>query len=525
MKSLQHYIEVYREIAENLNITGQSSELLIQMLANASYISEVENINYAQEASLERAGLINSKIHHCMNEMYSVFRGQCPRVVLRFRPSKFLNLNVYDPLIVSDNFKVYYLGWYKSGAASKLISSAGEQDPGNLGHYNHTVNNTTGDNSETSSLLSGFQSGPISISPAISEDDTIYILCLLSKEMHHQKWRTDSKNTYYVEADESDLSNDLMVKLNKLDHEVTRTFSEHILDSKIFDLTIPGFGSRLYVADVLRSGKFKKDGVQTNINVEVEASWFKYSRLSEYNQHELRKISIKGGSLVGMEQEFMTSRKIPVESEIAPGIITIPETDRDHLQSIHYKANRDRYVNSIIRSNSDIGTILEEMYPEKIVTGGTTYLFSKKDSSVLEIYYVPRSTMNLLTDEEIDIYKRTRRSYFITEHIKVTEGQLSKALFNIDVELYSPGVIEDQVQEILSRYQNKFGLNLGELRDEIITLISKISNVKRVKDLGIIYISGSDEVISEEDVYRNRETTYFNINFTLTSSIHTKNTL
>ena len=75
MRTLQDYISIYREVAQNLGIGGDSVEVLVQLLANASYINEVENISYVQEASLERATLENSKIQHCMNNMYSVFRG------------------------------------------------------------------------------------------------------------------------------------------------------------------------------------------------------------------------------------------------------------------------------------------------------------------------------------------------------------------------------------------------------------------------------------------------------------------
>ena len=75
MKSLQDYIDIYREIANNLQLTGDSVELLVQMMANATYISEVEQVSFANEASLERATLMNSKIQHCVNLMYSVFRG------------------------------------------------------------------------------------------------------------------------------------------------------------------------------------------------------------------------------------------------------------------------------------------------------------------------------------------------------------------------------------------------------------------------------------------------------------------
>jgi hypothetical protein len=42
MKSKQNYIDIYRGITDGLNITGEGAELLIQLLAEATYISEVE---------------------------------------------------------------------------------------------------------------------------------------------------------------------------------------------------------------------------------------------------------------------------------------------------------------------------------------------------------------------------------------------------------------------------------------------------------------------------------------------------
>ena len=43
MKSLSDYKNIYREIASKLNLQGDSVELLVQLLSNASYIEEVEN--------------------------------------------------------------------------------------------------------------------------------------------------------------------------------------------------------------------------------------------------------------------------------------------------------------------------------------------------------------------------------------------------------------------------------------------------------------------------------------------------
>ena len=92
MRSLQDYINIYATIASNSNLQGDSVDMLVQMLAHASYISEVENVSYVQESSLEKAKLVNSKIQRCMDEMYSVFRGRNPRVILNIRPKTYFTL-------------------------------------------------------------------------------------------------------------------------------------------------------------------------------------------------------------------------------------------------------------------------------------------------------------------------------------------------------------------------------------------------------------------------------------------------
>ena len=123
MKSLQDYIDRYSDVANNLGYSGDSVDILIQLLAHASYISEVENISYVQEASLDKATLINSKIQHCVDNMYSVFRGTCPRVMMKIKPSKYITLNPYDLMVTSNNFNIYYLGYYKVTAPGEKESA------------------------------------------------------------------------------------------------------------------------------------------------------------------------------------------------------------------------------------------------------------------------------------------------------------------------------------------------------------------------------------------------------------------
>ena len=125
MRSLQNYVDIYRTIANNNNLVGDSVEMLVQLLAQASYISEVESVSYVQEASLEKAKLMNSKIQRCMDEMYSAFRGTCPRVILNIRPKAPFTFNMFDEIIKSNTFKVYYLGIYSDEEAAKFEATSG----------------------------------------------------------------------------------------------------------------------------------------------------------------------------------------------------------------------------------------------------------------------------------------------------------------------------------------------------------------------------------------------------------------
>ena len=323
MNSKQDYIDIYRKIATGLDIYGDSAELLIQLLAESTYISEVEHVVYMQEASLEKSTLLNSKIQHCMNDMYSVFRGSCPRVILRFTPTKYFDLKPFDELIVGNGFKVYYLGFWDPNGESE--SQAG---------------------TESVALMEGFCYGPKVIPPSLSGEDVYTLIGLIAKETSHGVWSTDESNTYWVENLDEDLSTDLWVKIQGTEWPITRNFSQHITDAHVFDLTLPSFGSRLYVADILRSGAYKRDTITTQANISVEATWYVYSLLDSYNQAELKKLTIKGTIPQTFNSPFQGF------SEVSPGLILVPESSRDTVSTIHYKANRDRYVVLYLRRHT-----------------------------------------------------------------------------------------------------------------------------------------------------------------------------
>lgn len=524
MRSLQDYRDIYSEIARKNNITGDSVELLVQLLANASYISEVENISYVSEASLEKCTLVNSKIQHCMNQMYSVFRGRCPRVILRFKATKYLEFNVYDPIVVSNDFTVYYLGYLADQTEEEIVSDDDEGDS-----REESVVGT-----RSLPLEDGFIYGPRKIRPSdMDSSDTYTIIGFIAQTKIEKEWTIDKSNTYYVETQEENLSSDMWVKLvsgedNEEYLDTTRIFSEHILEHRVFDLTTTSFSSRLYIADLFMPSVIDRndeslDPTSTNVSQSLKAGYYKFSRVSDYKPAELKKINLSGTEVVSFgDYDFRGY------FEIAPGVIIVPEVDHEGIETIHYKANRDRYVGSIIRSNSDVGTVLEETFPSKVMSGGTNYVFSPGiEESAVDLYYVPVDLLNLLTDAEIEEFVQTKKAYYIVDTIRVKEGSQYTAYFNIDVELYKPYDINSEISEVLKNYEKRFGIDLENKKDEIQTLISKVSNIKQVKGIEISYLRPNSvtpidpsELLGEDGSIM--PDIYFKIEYNINSIIQTR---
>lgn len=520
MRTIQDYRNIYRSIANGLKITGDSVELLVQLLANASYIDEVENINYALEGSLEKCSLINSKIQHCEDNMYSVFRGRCPRVLLRFKPTKYFTFNPFDRIISSNSFSVYYLGYYGTG------------------------NNQEG-STDILPVEEGFVYGPCTVYPAIGTETTI-IIGLIAPDTIERTWATTAENTYYVDCPEKDLSNDMYVYMGANEEtpeylSVTRTFSEHILQHKVFDLTTTDFGSRLYIADVLRSMEDSDitadDENTTDANIILNAKYFRYSKLSSYNTNELKKMNISGTQMFTFVSEDLEDKMFLENrgySEISPGVVVINEVSRDDVNTIHYKANRDRFVSTILRTNSDVGTILEETYPEKVMSGGTNFIFgpSGETGSMVTLYYVPNNITNTLTEAEKADFVENKKAYYVTDVINIEAGIQYTAILSIDLELYQPQNVEDDVKSILATFEKKFNIDLEDSKDNIRTLISKISNVKQVRELEISYLSQNGRNVDKSVLYVDenidpetrviKPNIYFKIEYNINSIVQTK---
>lgn len=484
-KSLSDYKDIYRNIASNLNLQGESVDLLVSLLANASYIEEVENITYARESQLSTAMFINSKIVHCINQMYSVYRGTCPRVLMRFKADRIQDFNLFDEISVSNNFKVYYLGYYDEMKVS---------DKG----------------TESVSVEEGFIYSPLSINlDNVASEKTFTIIGLLAKEVVDMEWTINASNPYYVNCNTySGLSNDMYVKIEGESGyaPVTRHFSDHVEYGRIFDLTLPDYGSRLYFAGALKESASTK----------LSARYFKYSTISEYNESELKKMKLKGAELISFSEdpEWLKNRNYDINSEISTGLLLLEGKNKDTVISTHYKANKERYLGSVIRSNSDLGALLEELYPEKVKS--TYYEFNKIDS-IYTIYYIPKGD-STLTFGEKNAFIENRRGYFVTNSIKISEGKSFEAQFSIKVKLRdSSTTVKEEIDNILNDYSKEFNVNLLECLNRIRTDISKIPNVLEVESISITY-QQNGEVVPEGEANKELFKTYFTIRSIISTS-------
>ena len=557
MRNLQDYINKYYTIAQNLGYTGDSIEVLVQLLANASYISEVENVAYLQESSLEKSSLINSKIQHCMDNMYSVFRGLCPRVVMKIRPTSYLTLKPFDLIQQSSSFSVYYLGYYKLIQPS---SSIGLSSSSRSVKDSNVISSSVGSNQETSSVnrggtsevdytkLSGLDNlnaekypgefiySGVTLKPSVSTESYI-IICLISPTIHQVDKTVNTRNTYYIDCPIDNLSNDVLVKVNGVQAEVTRNFADHILKPTkyVFDLTLPSFGSRIYTANYFSTldRTDRGDSVGIEVNTTISATYFEWSKLEDYNQSELRRLSYKGAELVGFNENWLRVNMYS-ESSLGSGLCFVKEVGRDDLNTIHYKANRNRYVNSMVRSNNDIGTILEENFPQYVKNGGTSYVFKtlgNNSGSSLTIYYIPKDESRLIPDTSDDpgkgvssiedFIEKEQAYYIITKNIKVEKGERYTAEFNISLELYrnSTEDLNGSIGSILkSTYERKFNTVFNDTTiEEVKSLISKFSNIKRINSLSITFLNSSGNVVEMSDI--NPIISYFDITYNVSTLV------
>jgi hypothetical protein len=174
-----------------------------------------------------------------------------------------------------------------------------------------------------------------------------------------------------------------------------------------------------------------------------------------------------------------------------------------------------------------MGRLLEQLYPENVRTNGTTCSYS---GNYVIIWYIPRSSSNLLTSDQILNFNSTHKAYYISPTIDVRKAVEIRKVLTIDIELYRAlSDLDTKVEEIINPYQYKFNTYLpsdkengesvdSELKNEIISTLSKISEVRLVNHIGIKTISGSE---TEGENYKTTsgQPYYYAIEVVINSSI------
>ena len=526
MRSLQDYREIYRQVAQSLGYSGDSVELLIQLLANATYIEEVENISYMNEASLDKAVLMNSKIQKCMDLMYSVYRGNCPRVIIQFHPNRYLSWKPYDEIASSSNFKVFYLGYIDADLDSIIM--AGQEEFKKLSEsfqsfvkYEQTYIVPEEDKEGNQKIVTivGF----ISSEPGIVVSGNVA-----------------ADNQFYISNPaQENLSNDVFVEVSKAGesggskrYPVSRCLRDHIIGTikedesapvpTFFDLTTTNLGSRMYFHDI----------GELEANDEITATYFRMTTRDQFQTNELKKLSIRGTSAVTDEEDKLKSALSNTDWRYAPGIYILPESPTESLTSIHYNANRDRYINTVFRSNTDIAKLLVDFKPSQVQDA--TIRVDSEGNVIL--YYIPKRGSDLLTASDIERFNSLMKAYYISQTIEIRPGNKVEVLVTVDVSLYqSDSDLVTNVSDILKNYEYKFSDDIlailrsedssgnerkrSELWKKIVSVLSKLPSVEYVDDVQFTLLSGSIDEPEEgaEDQYKG--ITYYTITTQINSSV------
>lgn len=478
MNSVTQKVEKLRSIASSLGLQGESVEAIIQMLGYALHTSEVEHIAYTQEASLERATEVNSKIQHCVNMMYSVFRGSNPRVIITFSPQKRFTFNPGDLVAKTSTFSAYYLGYWDE-SEGEFIESGTTIYPGGL-NYNKTI------------------------------------MCVLSQFELEDTWKIDTGNLFYHTVQKArdrqfaKLSSDYVLFISETQEgeytqlKTTRRFSEHERQNYFFDLTLPGFGINLYYPTkyenlINRRSEYSDKWMKIKVQEEL--------KLSDINPGDLENLVISGSIPVEIPEDVL--KVFDSEDRIShsdKGLLYIYESGYDSMESIHYLANKNRYSGSYLATNSDLSFLLSETFPNKIrQTDGVLCRFDEGNNDIV-LYYIPTNASLEITESEKNRFIGEQGAYYVTKNIDIRRAARYNAKVNLSLDLYSINNLSDEIDEILKRYQYKFGVDLGN-KDyqtpdylEIKSLISKIDEVKYISEMEVTYTDIDGKEISYEEL-------------------------
>lgn len=478
MNSVTQKVEKLRSIASSLGLQGESVEAIIQMLGYALHTSEVEHVAYTQEASLERATEVNSKIQHCVNMMYSVYRGQNPRVIMTFSPQKRFTFNPGDLVAKASTFSAYYLGYWDE-ESSEFIESGITLYPGGESYFKT-------------------------------------IICVISQYEVQDTWKISSDNLFYHTVQKSrdrqfaKLSSDYTLFISDTQEgeytqlKTTRRFSEHERLNYFMDLTLPGFGVNIYYPRIYED--------LVNRRSEYSDKWIKIKihetlNLDDINPGDLGGLMISGSIPVATPEDVIKSFETTDTRSInSSGLIYIKESGYDSMESIHYLANKNRYSGSYLATNSDLSFLLSESFPNKIrQTDGVICRFDEGVNDIV-LYYIPTNASLEITNSEKNRFIGEQGAYYVTKNIDIRRATRYNAKITLNLDLYAINNLNDEIDSLLQKYQYKFGVDLGNPENqtpdylEIKSLVSKIDEVKYISGMDITYTDINGEEIKYEDL-------------------------
>lgn len=478
MNSVTQKVEKLRSIASSLGLQGESVEAIIQMLGYALHTSEVEHVAYTQEASLERATEVNSKIQHCVNMMYSVYRGQNPRVIMTFSPQKRFTFNPGDLVAKASTFSAYYLGYWDE-ESSEFIESGITLYPGGERYFKT-------------------------------------IICVISQYEVQDTWKISSDNLFYHTVQKSrdrqfaKLSSDYTLFISDTQEgeytqlKTTRRFSEHERLNYFMDLTLPGFGVNIYYPRIYED--------LVNRRSEYSDKWIKIKihetlNLDDINPGDLGGLMISGSIPVATPEDVIKSFETTDTRSInSSGLIYIKESGYDSMESIHYLANKNRYSGSYLATNSDLSFLLSESFPNKIrQTDGVICRFDEGVNDIV-LYYIPTNASLEITNSEKNRFIGEQGAYYVTKNIDIRRATRYNAKITLNLDLYAINNLSDEIDSLLQKYQYKFGVDLGNPENqtpdylEIKSLVSKIDEVKYISGMDITYTDINGVEINYEEL-------------------------
>ena len=541
------------QIASNNGISGESVDLLIDLITYSKYHEQFEIVNAIQENNLSTARLINSKIRMCMNVMYPVYRGKNARVKLNFINNTLINKNKFDILYSSNTFKVY---------AENSINLTPSIDSGISGVNKYSLIGILSkkDLQESTRTVRANEIYYLDfiidreVVSNLSEDVQVFIndteyptTRSFYDYIQNEVPLTDNDafligDKYYTVNGVSWIpipETDVRVKDLKIKGELSSTTLLPILPSKVLDpifvLTIPDYGIRLY-----KRGYFKANDV-----VKIRA--IKYTTADEINSDEFDKIIIPGTQLTTvLSKNNVVKRSHVLGKDGKPtfednGIIN--EIPRDNERSLLFNANNYSRLQNKTLAKSDINALFTEYFIDQVHSAINWYDGKKNsdgddtvtfDAGTVYIYYVPKIDNDLITTSQMEVFRQKYGSYFITNTLRAESG----VLLNVEVQMV---LVTKKSVDLMSKIDSIFtnySMILNDPNDKesnllrpksIFSEISKIPEVDYIDSLVYTQATRSSDnevIVLGNDVLKNLPTnfdgtpTYYKFNLNITYKLN-----